>query len=364
MLNPALLLEVLAEAWTYVRMALAAKKYYNQADTVVQAIDEVIPRAQLEQTLMLGEHVYLYVIGRQISKTIYNGYDPRSDAAVLAAISDYLRQRTSNDPKAVISEFLELLGYHLNEAYGDTTAKIDAYFNASGTDFVIVDPLYTAFREEEYDQVRPSEDVLENLGLSDADWDAVYHALTAGDIGRVWEQSLLGRKAPGTIQLFSTVLGILYLGAERSSSVTDTEVVVLSGADTFGFDAPGVIVGPNITKPRELLTNDRSITPQMVQLMGDRVMTQKGFIWLENEGGWVHRNEVVARQDEEGKTVLSRQRGSFETSPTSDVLIQTAGQSDSERLAKIMAGAQILVNKAYSHTTRRTAARRSKRSQK
>lgn len=335
---PVIVLDVLAEAWYYVRLGLTAKRYYDQGEATVEAVESIVNRKITEVTASAEETAFLYILGREVASVLYPDEGHRIDGPIFNAIHNYLETRTSEDIHFVMSNFMVELGFHLNEEFGDVTDRITAIENQPADEFALSDPLLAFFSgTSAFD--KPDDDILLALGMYPAEWETIYQIYKSGPIGAAWQDSFTSRETGYSVSIMSTALGFLVAGASQGASHALGSVTIVGGPDTLALATPGIITGRSLIRPKAQLPDDRSITNQMIQMMSERTMAQKGFIYLPMEKAWAYPYEVdIAKDDKTGKPYLTRRANSRIIAGT------VININEADRFSAIVDGAKVLAS--------------------
>jgi len=326
---PVVITELVAEGMYYVRMALAAKKMFDRADVTVRLLDSMLNAGTLRHEIVVGEHVYYYVLCKELIVPLagqLKTVEDRTDLAILSAVGDFIRTRSSADVLAIATELPELLGYHLQREMFpvvDVVKLVEAYLSHESKDYTLHDPLFSALTSSEATRTgKPSPHILTLLGMTEAHWDLIISALTSQATGSIRYEWTKSSDDPRLIESSrhrkSVTLGLVLAGARRYVDPDYGTVIGLGGRDGFEFEPTGLIfaTSPRSTRP-PVLPNDASITAPMANSVAVKNTLAAGYVWVPGESRYVHFSEVEVR-DIDGTPTAFVQRGVFEDARAED----------------------------------------------
>lgn len=263
---------------------------------------------------VIGEQVYLFIIGRETVKNIIPAESSTSemiDKLVLFSIYQTETNRASLDASATITDFAHHLGQTFQTRYDRFADWCKKFLQDGGSQFQLSDPALSFIEAGQGIVPEPTMKTFEILGVDRTKWSALTEAVKNDFHSHRWVDLLdeipqSGRN-PHKNQTFTGLIlrGALTIDKEETSSIRIT-----SGPDGLSLSLDVLSRPQPLTTPKESFSDLRGITKEMVDTRSRRSMIERGFVKT-RDGDWLHITEVREETDKDtGKPYFTPIRAS------------------------------------------------------
>lgn len=299
-MNPVAILEVLEEGLLLFRRFLSV---VNGAESAAGKLGLINNQADLyDQQLkshfsLPGEEVYLFILGREILKEVLpnDTFTETTiiDDLVLTALASSTNDRTSNDTSTVIIDFAYKLGQLVQTQEDDFCRYCEEYIGASHELAVVEDPVIR------YLQVQD--------GIPDAKVVAVASILSfpTHGLSRIWasrendpavaywvnySETLVDKQS--LVAKSQTFVGYLLIGAQSMIKRSISSIAVTSGPDGMSLSLLSLVKPTPFLFKRERISDIRTVTPQMVQMVNIAEMQRRGYVETDTRE-WIRKDQAI-----------------------------------------------------------------------
>ena len=329
--------ELLEAGLLFFRRFMSMRGAYNKVVNTVDDVHQLFTDELVYHRRVVGEDVYLYVLGDSTLKAAARTLSISSDdthSILIEALLNTSQRAHAVSVESVISTFGFELGRITQMHSPGFLPYMREHTEMKKGVTVASDPVLEMLQTEKMSIPVGLENLMEALGLPSTPVVASLRAaVKTPGFSQDWVNSIknVGTERKG-IHFSETFPSFVLAGAESAFPALAVPIVVLNGVDSLALMPCGLSRSKPEIIPYEMVPRVRTITKQMVDITSKREMERRGFVYLKEEREWYPVGDVTTSQKDGGlaqklKEGISQQAGkraySFATSVFESLILSS-----------------------------------------